>query len=266
MVIREANGVKFVVSEYLRSPHAFSTRVGGESELDCTGAMNLAFGRGDDDETVIKNLAKFAHASGFLPESIISVPQIHSADVRVVGEEHRGLGYFREADFSCDGYITERKNVVLGIKTADCVPILLEARNKSGEVIAVSALHAGWRGTAARIAERGVLELLGFGSSPDNIFAAIGPCIGRCCFEVGGECQNELQKLDSAGACVEIHENGKAFYDLAALNAAVLESVGVPKSHIDICGLCTYCESELFYSHRRQNGVRGSMLSVIWKI
>jgi YfiH family protein len=265
MVIKEVNGVKFVISEALHSPHAFSTRVGGESKHSFTNALNLAFGRGDDDATVLKNLRKFAHAVGVMPENIVSVPQIHSADVRVVGEKQRGLGYFRDADFSCDGYVTKEKDVALGVKTADCVPILLEARNDDGDVIAVSALHAGWRGTAFRIAERGVSELIALGAAPKNIFAAIGPCIGRCCFEVGGECQNELERLDRAGACVEIHENGKAFYDLAALNAAVLEGAGVPKNNIDICGLCTYCEDELFYSHRRQNGVRGTMLSVIWK-
>ncbi len=265
MVIKEVNGVKFVVSEYLHSPHAFSTRVGGESTHSYTSALNLAFGRGDEDATVLENLRKFAHAVGCLPENIISVPQIHSADVKAVGKEHRGLGYFRKAAFSCDGYATKTENVVLGIKTADCVPILLEARNEDGEIIAVSALHAGWRGTAARIAERGVFEFVKLGATPNGIFAAIGPCIGRCCFEVGDECREELQRLDSMGACVEIHENGRAFYDLGALNAAVLESAGVPKSNIDICGLCTYCEEELFYSHRRQNGVRGTMLSVIWK-
>ena len=265
MIIKEVNGVKFIVSEVLRSPHAFSTRVGGVSEQSHTSSLNLAFGRGDEDTTVLENLGKFAHAVGFLPENIVSVAQIHSADVRAVGGEQRGLGYFREADFSCDGYVTKEENVVLGIKTADCVPILLEARNEDGEVIAVSALHAGWRGTAARIAQRGVLELLELGASRERIFAAIGPCIGGCCFEVGDECREELQKLDSAGACVEIHENGRAFYDLAALNAWVLESTGVPKCNIDVCGLCTYCEENLFYSHRRQKGVRGSMLSVIWK-
>ena len=265
MVIREVNGVKFVISEGLRSPHAFSTRVGGVSAQSHTSSLNLAFGRGDEDKIVLENLRKFAHAVRLLPENIVSVPQIHSADVRVVGEEQRGLGYFRSADFSCDGYVTKEANVALGIKTADCVPILLEARNNDGDVIAVSALHAGWRGTVSRIAERGVLELMRLGATSENIFAAIGPCIGRCCFEVGGECQEELRKLDSAGACVEIHENGRAFYDLAALNSLVLEGAGVPKRNIDVCGLCTYCEEELFYSHRRQSGVRGAMLSVIWK-
>ena len=265
MIVKEVNGVKFVVSEALRSPHAFSARVGGVSEQSHTSSLNLAFGRGDEDETVLENLEKFAHAVGFLPHNIISVPQIHSADVKLVGAEHRGIGYFREADFSCDGYVTKEENVVLGIKTADCVPILLEARNEGGEVIAVSALHAGWRGTAARIAQLGVFELLKLGTKPENIFAAIGPCIGKCCFEVGDECHAELQKLDGAGAWVEFHKSGRAFYDLAALNARVLEGAGVTKCNIDVCGLCTYCEEDLFYSHRRQKGVRGSMLSVIWK-
>ena len=263
MTIRKKDNVKFVVSELLRSPHAFSTRIGGVSDQSHTAALNLAFGRGDRDETVLENLSIFAKAIGINPESVISVPQIHSADVRTVTAEERGMGYFRKAEFSCDGYVTSEKNVALGVKTADCVPILLEARNADGQVIAVSALHAGWRGTAARIAECGVEALVSLGAKRERIFAAIGPCIGQCCFEVGEDCRLELQKLDQDGNLIKKGRDGKYFPDLAALNRGVLIAAGLPSENIDTANLCTYCEEELFYSHRRQNGQRGTMLSLI---
>ncbi len=249
------------LADILKSPHCFSTRIGGVSRLQYTSSLNLAFGRGDPPETVIENLEIFADSESFDPKSIVSVAQIHSDKVVEVDASHRGLGYYREADFSCDGYVTKSPDVTLGIKTADCVPILLEARDENGEVIAVSALHAGWRGTAARIAERGVAELIRLGAAPERIFVAIGPCIGQCCFEVSQECRDELAKIDES--LIKDGREGKFFPDLAALNKRVLEQSGVPSENINVLGICTYCEEELFYSHRRQNGVRGSMLSVI---
>ena len=135
--------------------------------------------------------------------------------------------------------------------------------DENGNVIAVSARHAGWRGTAARIAERGVEALIRLGGEPERIFAAIGPCIGQCCFEVGQECRDELAKIDET--LIKNGREGKYFPDLAALNKRVLENCSVPSKNIVALGLCTFCHEELFYSHRRQNGIRGSMLSIIRK-
>ena len=183
--LKEINGVKFLQSGLLRSKHAFSTRVGGVSELPHTSSLNLAFGRGDADETVLENIRLFSEAVGIDGKSIISVPQIHSAEVKVVSRAEKGYGVYRSSPFSCDGYVTQDKDIALGVKTADCVPILMEARNDEDDVIAVSAIHAGWRGTAARIAGVGVEKLAALGAKPDKMFVAIGPCIHRCCYEVG---------------------------------------------------------------------------------
>ena len=254
-------GCSGFIADILKSPHYFSTRIGGVSDKAHTASLNLAFDRGDTRETVIENLICLADSASFDPESIVSVPQIHSDIVVEIKKEHRGMGYFRDADFSCDGYVTTENDVTLGVKTADCVPILLEARDENGNVIAVSALHAGWRGTAARIAERGVEALIRLGGEPERIFAAIGPCIGQCCFEVGQECRDELAKIDET--LIKNGREGKYFPDLAALNKRVLENCSVPSKNIAVLGLCTFCHEELFYSHRRQNGIRGSMLSVI---
>ena len=144
----------FVKSKILRSKHAFATRNGGVSTLEHTKSLNLAFGRGDEKEIVLENLKIFANEVGFAPEQVISLPQIHSNMIYKVGEENCGEGYFKTEDIrEGDGYITGKKGVVLGIKTADCVPILFEAE-KDGKIVAVGAVHAGWRGTVAKIAPK----------------------------------------------------------------------------------------------------------------
>ena len=262
-LIRAKNAVEYLVSETLISPHAFATRVGGVSESEHTSALNLAFGRGDSDGTVIKNLRLFAEAVGFEAESVISLPQIHSDTVLTVGRSDGGEGYFRKSERACDGYVTRERGVTLGIKTADCVPILIEVRGTDGSVIAVAAIHSGWRGTAKAIVARGVEALTKAGGEPCRIFAAIGPCIGGSCYEVDGDCAAALEKINRGRGCIRSGGNGKYFPDLAALNRLILTDCGLPEENIDLCGLCTHCEGGLFYSHRRQNGVRGTMLSVI---
>ena len=262
-LINAKNGVKYLVSEILQSPHAFATRVGGVSASAHTSALNLAFGRGDSDGTVIANLRLFAEAAGFEAESVISLPQIHSDTVLTVGKPDGGEGYFRKTQRSCDGYVTGDEGLTVGVKTADCVPILLEARRTDGSVIAVAAIHSGWRGTAKAIVARGVEALTKAGGEPCRIFAAIGPCIGGSCYEVDGDCAAALEGINRGRGCIKSGKNGKYFPDLAALNRLILKDCGLPEENIDVCGLCTHCEAELFYSHRRQNGLRGTMLSVI---
>ena len=134
-------GYMFVKSKILCSPHAFSTRVGGVSALEHTKSLNLAFGRGDERKIVLENLKIFANAVGFAPEQVISLPQIHSDIIYKVGEENCGEGYFKTENIrEGDGYITGEKGFVLGIKTADCVPILFEAE-KDGKIVAVGLLR-----------------------------------------------------------------------------------------------------------------------------
>ena len=262
------NGVFLLKSTVLKSNHAFSTRIGGISELEHTKGMNLAFNLGDDNEVVLENLNIFANAIGIDDKKVISVPQIHSNIVRVVKSDDAGAGYYKKHDFSCDGYATDEKDLPIGIKTADCVPILLEARGDNGEVIAVCAVHAGWRGTADRIAEEGVNKLCLLGARKENIYVAIGPCIDECCYEVGNDFAEQIEiKLGQSykNKFVTSNDNGKLFANLKEMNLEILFSCGVTKENIDISPYCTCCTPELFYSHRRQKGIRGSHLSVIVK-
>jgi YfiH family protein len=262
------NGVFLLKSTVLKSNHAFSTRIGGVSEQDHTASLNLAFERGDEEETVVKNLEIFAEAVGFNDKDIISVPQIHSSIIHKVDFSNAGMGYHKPHGFSCDGYVTVESDLPIGVKTADCVPILIEARDSNENVIAVSAVHAGWRGTADRIVENAVNKLCALGVSKDKIYVAIGPCIDECCYEVGIDFADQIaQKLGQyyKNNYVVKKANGALYADLKGMNFDILVSIGVDPENIDVCERCTCCDEELFYSHRRQKGIRGTHLNVIVK-
>lgn len=168
----------------------------------------------------------------------ITLRQIHSATV----VNAHGL-----SDRACEGdaLITDELDQSIGIRTADCVPILLLDSSRR----ALAAVHAGWRGTAAGIVERAI-EALGdaFNSDPANIHAAIGPCIRACCYEVGGDVAQKFYPLFPEWA----QPTGKRRLDLPEANRRQLRATGVHLSHIYDCGRCTACEPDVFFSYRRQ--------------
>lgn len=282
-------GVVYLRSDLLISRHGFSTRLGGVSRAAHTSSLNLAFGRGDEDGVVLQNLSRFGEAVGFDPASVVSVPQIHGKDVFVMDDRHRGMGYFAPSALpggatGGDGYVTTCPDVTLGVKTADCTPILLEARCVTAtgrRVVAVAALHAGWKGTVADIAGEGVTRLRQIAQSvvdpwPGDeatagrlaIYAAIGPCIHPCCFEVQEDClavvRQELGRFAEPYICTTPQADGVRYaLDLPGLNRALLLRAGVEETHIDVCPACTACHVDTFYSHRAQAGWRGTMLHVI---
>ena len=259
----------FVKSKILRSPHAFATRFGGVSTLEHTKSLNLAFGRGDDNETVLKNLEIFANSVGFDAKSVISLPQIHSDIIYKVTRDDAGEGYYRRENMrEGDGYITADGDVTLGVKGADCTPILFEAE-KNGSIVAVGAVHAGWRGTAAGIAPKCVRMLCEeYEILPEDIRAAIGPCIHKCCYEVGEDLRLEISMLlgeEIAESFVTPSRSvqGKYYCDLPMLNRHLLLDVGISANNIDVLDECTCCHPEKYFSHRYSYGLRGTMLSVI---
>ena len=250
--------VKFFRSTLIGCPHGFSTRLGGVSVLPHTAALNLAFGRGDEQETVIENLGLFAKAVGVDPRSVVSRNQVHSAKVEYVDRSNAGEGYYIPTELECDGYFTDTPGVTLGVKTADCVPILFHdpVKNIAG------AVHAGWRGTAAGIARVCVERMRSLGSEPKNIRAAIGAAINFCCYEVGEDFYESVKALDPVRADRFIREkDGRLHADIVGMNADILRAAGV--TEIDVSPHCTCHEPELFYSHRASKGLRGTMLSVI---
>lgn len=262
------NGVFLLKSTVLKSKHGFSTRIGGVSELEYTKSLNLAYGRGDDEDVVRKNLYIFANAVGVDATRIISVAQIHSNFVRVVDESNAGEGVYKKHALECDGYITEVNDLPIAIKTADCVPILIEARNDDGEVLMVSALHAGWRGTADKIVCVAIDKLLSFGIKSENIYVAIGPCIRQCCYEVGFDFVDAIEEKlgqNYSKKYIDKKPDGKIYADISGMNLELVISCGVPQNNVDVLNNCTCCDSKLFFSHRRQKGKRGSMMNIICK-
>ena len=259
-------GYMFVKSKILRSPHAFATRNGGASTLEHTKSLNLAFGRGDEPEIVLENLKSFSGEVGFEPEQVISLPQIHSDIIYKVGNENCGEGYFKtEGIREGDGYVTGERGVVLGIKTADCVPILFEAE-MYGKIIAVGATHAGWRGTALRIAPKCVHMLCeNYDVTPESIRVAIGPCIHKCCYEVGADFIDALKAALGADIAKRfvIYNGERYFCDLVELNRYLLLDCGILPENIDVVDECTCCNPDKYFSHRYSKGHRGTMLNVI---
>jgi hypothetical protein len=150
-----------------------------------------------------------------------------------------------------DALLENTPGGMVAVKTADCLPILLV----DPVVRAVAAVHAGWRGTVARIAAGAVAAMAAeFGTEPGNLRAAIGPGIGKCCFEVGPEVAAEFQEPVSG-------EGRRAHVDLAAANRRQLLEAGVTASAIATSNLCTMCQANEFESYRRDREKAGRMLS-----
>jgi YfiH family protein len=152
-----------------------------------------------------------------------------------------------------DALLSSEAGVLLGIRTADCLPLLLvDSRSK-----VVAAVHAGWRGSAKRIGAKTVEKLRNqFGTRPEDIEVLIGPGIGPCCYEVGGEVAAEFD-----GA---VSRRGRRVYlDIEAVNKTQLREAGVPEAQIHTAGMCTGCLTEEFYSYRREGARAGRMLAVV---
>src|ERR1700727_352452 len=173
--------------------HGFSTRVGGQTTVYRPGIfdLNLGFTDSDNRETVASNRGLFVTAAseGKKTLGLVTLRQIHSSLIwRVSAKDIRENGM--PALLKGDGLMTNEPGVLLGIQTADCIPVLIADRKKR----AVAAFHAGWRGTLARIVENGVGRMrLEFASRPEDLIASIGPGIGQCCYAVGEEVQGEFE-------------------------------------------------------------------------
>lgn len=253
------NGVTFLSCRELEGAvHGFSTRLGGVSEGKFA-SMNLSFTKGDSYEPVMENHRRFAAAVGYPVERTVSTKQVHGDVVRIAAEEDCGKGLRQEIDYECDALMTNVPELPLMILTADCCPILLH------DPVAgvVAAVHAGWRGTALGIAGKTAREMCRvYGCKGENIRAAIGPCVGQCCFETGPEVAEAM----IAGLGPEADEfcrpRGEKFYvNLKGINRRFLEKAGV--QNISVTDQCTACDTEKYFSHRRMGDDRGSLASVI---
>ena len=145
---------------------------------------------------------------------------------------------------------------ILGIETADCLPLLLVDPRRR----VVAAAHAGWRGTAAGVSGAAVAELVADGSRPGDLLAALGPSIGPCCYEVGEELRAEFPGGDKFFTRAS---NGRSHLDVRQANATQLEAAGVDPKHLHTVDHCTRCRADLYYSYRREGAQGGRMVSFI---
>jgi hypothetical protein len=266
--------------------HGFSTRRGGLSRAYCAdvapGELNLGFTTEDDRETVARNRRLFTQAvSGDPSTPLVDVHQIHSNLVLLASSADAS----REKPRSADGLMTGEPGLLLGIRTADCIPILVADRKRR----AVAAFHAGWRGTVQRIVESGIGRMrLQFGSRPEDLIAAIGPGIGPCCYSVGEEVLSsfESQFAYARELFREVYDSdpvrtkypmlfmtqrapghssiGPSLHlNLVEANRRQLLAAGLKPRAIHLVGGCTSCHRELFFSHRGSEGHAGRMMSVI---
>lgn len=240
------------------SVHCFSTRLGGVS-TGYLSSMNLGMHRGDEPENVLKNYDILGEAVGFSKEQTVFTKQRHTDVIRVVDETHCGEGLFRDTSEICDGQITDRPGVALVTFAADCTPILLFDPVRK----AIGAVHAGWRGTAQGIAAKAVDAMVReYGCLRENIMAAIGPCIGKCCFETDWDVPQAM--LDALGpkALTAITQKGEKYYvDNKFCNALWLQRAGV--GGLDISPDCTKCCPDRYWSYRLTQDQRGSQAGII---
>ena len=235
--------------------HFFTSKSGGYSKGNITG-LNLGFRVNDDYNAVKMNYMQISKDFDIPFEGITAAKQVHSTEIRVITDREKGFGVSREKDlFEADGLVSNCTDIPITVFYADCVPILL-ADSKAG---VVAAVHAGWRGTVNRIAENAVKIMIEeFGANAKNITAAIGPSIGKCCFEIGPEVACEFDK-----EFLKVLPNNKFKADLWEANKKVLKEAGVCDCNIDVFRLCTVCNSDLLYSYRAHGEKTGRMGATI---
>lgn len=274
--------------------HGFSTRVGGVSRAYGKGDLNLGFTKDDSRAAVERNREAFLRGLGATCQPrrgsrkpaaslwpLITLRQVHSDVIwrvdSVTNSESKEL-------LVGDGLITATPGLLLAIQTADCLPVIVADTKRH----AVGVFHAGWRGTAKRIVEKGIGEMVRcFGSRPRDMKTAIGPGIQGCCFEVGEEVRTKFESQFAYAASLfhEVKDSDpvrekypllfltarapghselpkKIFLDLVEANRQQLIAAGVSKKNIESSALCTQCHPALLFSYRAEKGKTGRMMAV----
>ena len=265
--------------------HAFSTRHGGVSRAYGGNSLNLGFTKQDTRAAVERNreifLKELGVADGRRSWPLVSLRQIHSDVIhRIDGMQ---VDRTPEQPLAGDGMVTDTPGLLLGVQTADCLPVILVDKKRR----AIGVFHAGWRGTVKRIVEKGVGEMRRhFKSDPRGLVAAIGPGVQACCYEVGEDVRTKFEAQFAYAATLfrEVKESDpvrekypllfltarapghgelpvKLFLDLVEANRRQLLDAGVLAKNIEVVGPCTACHTELLFSYRAEKGVTGRMMA-----
>ncbi|MGN0988517.1 MAG: peptidoglycan editing factor PgeF [Otoolea sp.] len=261
--VLENGGVPFLTFPLLTESglvrHGFSTRLGGVSRPPYD-TMNLSFTRGDRTEDVKENYRRMAAALEISVERMVLTQQTHTVNVRKVTEADAGKGVIRERDYAdVDGLITNVPGISLVAFGADCVTLFfLDPVHR-----AIGLSHSGWRGTVNRMGEVTLQAMAReYGTCPEDVLVCIGPSICRSCYEVGSEVAEEFLRAFGAEHQADLmdkKENGKYQLDLWAANRRVLTEAGVKEERIQVTDICTFCNPQLLFSHRRTGEKRGNL-------
>jgi YfiH family protein len=257
MAIESVGALRRYVFEELkdcRVTHGVFTRQGGVSPAPWA-SLNLGGGLGDDRENIIENRRRIFEAVGRRVESIYDVWQVHGIEV-ICTNQARPLDALH---IKADAILTDRPEVTLFMRFADCAPIFLYDQQRG----VVGLVHAGWKGTVNRIAAVAVAQMCArYGCREEDIWAGIGPAIGLDHYVVGTEVIEQVERCFEGkvdGLLVE--QNGQVHFDLWQANRRVLMEAGV--QHVQIAGICTACSLTDWYSHRAEHGKTGRFGALI---
>jgi YfiH family protein len=236
----------------------FSTRHEGVSRPPYN-SLNLGSNTLDSSHNVEGNRSLLARSMGATLDRFLMVNQVHGTDLLVIDAPNPELSHFLKLE--CDGIVTNQPGIMVAVGVADCVPILLFDPVKK----VVAALHAGWQGTVGNIARKGVEALVNcFDCNRKDIQAAIGPCIGGCCYEVDAPVRDAFLKAEMAWDLFTTDRGeGKWLLDLSAANKRLLIDAGISSEHIETEELCVSCTQGLFFSYRRDSGDTGRQVGFI---
>ena len=286
--LRHAQGLQILESPALARVdwlvHGFSMRPGGASELKGSQVLNLGFTDWDSRERVLENRARLLSAIGASKMRLVTLRQIHSDISHRVNESNAEA--LADEPPQGDALYTREPGVLLAVQTADCIPILFADTKQR----TIAAIHSGWRGTLRRIAAKTLGRMqMELQTRSEDVVAALGPGIGRCCYEVGSDVAREFhgqfpsarEWFDGPFNALASGENDpnwlpwltmrppghplpepKVKLDLIAANRAILIEAGVPARQISASGFCTACQKDLFFSYRREHST-GRMMAAI---
>jgi hypothetical protein len=264
---REHGGVRALVCAPLADAgfaNGFSTRGGGVSPM-AENSLNLAGFNEDTAENILENRRRFLK---LFPGqwALAGCWQVHGSGVRVVKNliEAKPAEDGRGDTLYCDAIVSNAPGVLAGVKTADCVPILI------GDPLtgAFAAVHAGWRGTLADVATKALSRMVNeYNTQPGDVVIAIGPAAHECCYEVGSEVIDAFgSRFGKSAGLFNPTRTDHACVDLLKTNRVQLTAAGVNEARIYSAPLCTMCRTDLFFSYRREKnlyGKVGRLMSVI---
>lgn len=268
---RMNDGMEYLVFPELEKTgivsHLFSTRLGGVSR-GCYGESNFSYTRGDLREAVDENYRRVAQILGHgrTLDDFVSTYQTHTTNVRLVTEEDRGKGTVRQRDYTdTDGLITDVPGIILVTYHADCTPLyFVDPVHR-----AIGLSHSGWKGTAGHMGQK-TLEAMNraFGTRPEDCICGIGPSICGDCYEIG---EDVAQIFRDSFADTDLLQkqilrakgNGKYLLNLWRANRMILENAGVPSAQISVTDICTCCNPEYLFSHRKAHEKRGNLAAFL---